>query len=75
MQPLLTKSRKCFHHNSEDYKGIIRLVCTQDFPKKLTFLTPCNIHVRVRIRGYEMLVFRKIFRTYRMNDLKVKFLV
>ena len=28
--------------------------------KKLTFLTPWYAHVRVRIRGYEILTFRKI---------------
>ena len=35
---------------------------------KLTFLTPWYAHVRVRIRGLEMLVFRKILRTYLMDD-------
>ena len=36
------------------------------FSGKLTFLTIRYVHVRVCIRGYEMLVFRKILR---MNDL------
>ena len=37
--------------------------------KKLTFLTPWYTHARVRIRRLEMLVFRKILRTYSMDDL------
>ena len=37
------------------------------FSKKLTFLTPWYAHVRVRIRGLEILVFRKILRTYLME--------
>ena len=36
--------------------------------KKLTFLTAWYAHVRERIRGLEMLVFRNIFRTYLMDD-------
>ena len=32
--------------------------------EKLTFQTPWYAHVRVRIRGLEMLVFGKILRTY-----------
>ena len=39
------------------------------FSEKLTFLTPGYAHIRVRISGLEMLVFRKILRTYLMNDL------
>ena len=38
------------------------------FSEKLTFLTPWNAHVRVRIRGLEMLVFRKNLRTYLMDS-------
>ena len=34
------------------------------FSEKLTFLTPWHAHVRVRIRGLEMLIFQKILRTY-----------
>ena len=34
------------------------------FSEKLTFLTPWYTHVRVRIRGSEMLVFRITLRTY-----------
>ena len=34
------------------------------FSEKLTFLTPWYAHVRVRIKGKEMLIFRKILRTY-----------
>ena len=37
------------------------------FFEKLTFLTPWYAHVRVRIRGFEMLVFRKILCTYLMD--------
>ena len=37
------------------------------FSEKLTFVTPWYAHVRLRIRGLEMLDFRKIFRTYLMN--------
>ena len=36
--------------------------------RELTFLTPCYAHVHVRIRRLEMLVFRKILRTYLMDD-------
>ena len=35
-----------------------------EFPKKLTFVTSWYAYVRVRIRGWERLVFRKILRTY-----------
>ena len=35
------------------------------FSEKLTFLAP---HVRVRIRELEILVFRKMLRTYLMDD-------
>ena len=38
------------------------------FSEKLTFLTPSYAHVCVRIRGSEMLVFRKTLPTYYMND-------
>ena len=38
------------------------------FSEKLTFLTPWYAHVRARIRGSEMLVFRKILRTYLMDE-------
>ena len=41
--------------------------CTK-FSEKLTILTPWYAHVCVRIRGLEMSVFRKILRTYLMND-------
>ena len=34
------------------------------FLEKLTFLTPWYAHELVRIRGWEMLVFREILRTY-----------
>ena len=36
--------------------------------EKLTFLTPWYAHVRVRIKGLEMSAFRKILRTYLMDD-------
>ena len=38
------------------------------FAAKLIFLTPRDAHVRVRIRGYEILVFRKILLTHERND-------
>ena len=38
------------------------------FSEKLTFLTPWYAHVRARIRGLGMLTFRKILRTYLMED-------
>ena len=38
------------------------------FFEKLTFLATWYAHVRVRIRGLEMLVFRKILSTYLMDD-------
>ena len=37
------------------------------FSEKLTFLTPWYAYVRVRIKELEMLVFRKILRTYLMD--------
>ena len=37
--------------------------------KKLKFLTPWYAHVRVLIKGLEMLVFRKILRMYKMDGL------
>ena len=37
------------------------------FSEKLIFLTPWYAHVHVGIRGLEMLVFRKILRTYLMD--------
>ena len=44
--------------------GIIHLGSTQNLPKKTTFLIPPYAHACVRMTGQEMLVFRKIFRTY-----------
>ena len=41
------------------------------FCKKITFLTSWYAHVRVRIRGSGMLVFRNILPTCSMNDPKV----
>ena len=38
------------------------------FSEKQTFLTPWYVQVCVRIRGLEMLVFRKMLRTYLMDD-------
>ena len=37
------------------------------FSAKLTFLTRCYAQGRVRIRGLEMLVLRKILRKYLMD--------
>ena len=37
------------------------------FFEKVLFLTPWHVHARVRIRRWEMLVFRKILGTYEMN--------
>ena len=34
------------------------------FSEKIQFLTPCYVHIRVRIRGYEMLTFWKILHTF-----------
>ena len=39
----------------------------KNFSEKLKFLTPRYTHVRVRIRGLEMLVLRKILRVYLMD--------
>ena len=39
-----------------------------EFSEKLTSLTSLYAPIRVRIRGLEMLVFRKILRTYLMDD-------
>ena len=38
------------------------------FSEKLTFLTPRYAHVPVRIKRLEIMVFRKILRTYSMDD-------
>ena len=38
---------------------IIHLVCKQNFPKKLTFLSPRYAHVRVRIKGVRNFSFLK----------------
>ena len=38
-----------------------------EFSGKLTFVTPCYAHVCVRIKGLDMLIFRKILRTYQMD--------
>ena len=38
-----------------------------EFSEKLTFLSPLYAHVRLRIRGVEMLAFRKILHTYIMD--------
>ena len=51
----------------QKYLGIIHLVHAK-CSEKLTFLTPWYAHVRVRNRGEERLVFRKILLTYQMND-------
>ena len=45
-----------------------RLSTYVKFSEKLIFLTLWYTHVRVCIRGLEMLVFRKILRTYLMDD-------
>ena len=39
-----------------------------EFSEKLTFLTPWYAHAHVRVKGLEILVFRKIPQTYLMND-------
>ena len=38
------------------------------FSEKLTFLTPRYAYVPVRIKRLEIMVFRKILRTYWMDD-------
>ena len=38
------------------------------FSEKLTFLSPWYAHVRVHIRGLEMLAFWKILGTYLMDN-------
>ena len=43
-----TSNSKSFTFKSEE---IIYLVRLQNFPKKLTLLTPSYVHVRVRMRG------------------------
>ena len=58
--------QNCFFYRIED-KGHL-LSTYAKFCEKLTLLTSWDAHVRVRFRGLEMLVFRKILRTYLMND-------
>ena len=36
--------------------------------EEISFVTPRNAYVSVRISGYEMLVFRKVIRTYQMKE-------
>ena len=43
--------------------------------RKTNFLTPWYAHVRVRIRGLEMLVFRKILRTYLLDSTPKKYVL
>ena len=58
---LLLCSRNARH--TKDKVGIIHLVRKQNVPKNKLFW-----HVRVCIRGSDMLVFRKILRPYKMDD-------
>ena len=44
------------------------------FAEKLTFLTPWYARIRVRIRGLEMFVLRKILHTYLMDGPLERFL-
>ena len=58
---------KCKSFNAD--KGHPLSTCAK-LSEKLTFLTPLYTHVRVRIRELEMLVFRKLLRTYLIDGLK-----
>ena len=58
--------QNCFFYKIED-KGHL-LSTYAKFSEKPTFLTSWDAHVRVRFRGLEMLVFRKILRTHLMDD-------
>ena len=61
----------------KSYEDIIRghpLSTFAKFSEKLTFLIPWYAHVRVCLRGLEMLVSRKILRTYLMDSPWIKFI-
>ena len=45
------------------------------FPEKLTFLTRCYAQMCVRIRGKEIIAFRKILRTYYVDDPNLQILL
>ena len=61
---LIFSEKLCEKSNSDNHLSIIHLVSTQNFPKKMLFLTPWYVHMPTRITGYKMLVFRKILRLY-----------
>ena len=53
------------------YREMLRghpLVTYAKFSEKLTFLTPRYAHVRMRIRGLEIIVSWKILRTHLMDN-------
>ena len=55
-----------FLKDSRQYKGSF-FKYVRKISRKTNILTPCYVDVRVRIRGLEMLVFRKILCTYLMD--------
>ena len=56
-----------FLHQEEFHKGPSIKYVSKIF-RKTNIFNPWYAHVRVRIRGLAMLVFRKILRTYLMDD-------
>ena len=59
-------------HENISFRGTSIKSTYTKFSQKLTFLTPWYAHLRVRIMGLEMLVFRKILRTYLMDGPQSK---
>ena len=54
---------------NKSFATYIMISMSTKFYIKLTFVISSYPHARMRIRGYEMLVFRKIFGTYQMESL------
>ena len=52
---------KNFEHRGHPFRMYAKI------SEKAIFLTPWYAHVRMRIKEYEMLVFRKVLRTYSIN--------
>ena len=66
-QNILCSRCLCHQQNETQRNRAYPFSTYPKFSEKLIFLTPRHAHVRVRIRGFAMLVFRKILRTYLMN--------
>ena len=54
--------------NIKSIRGHPLISTYAQFSEKLTFLTPLYAHIRVRIKGLEILVLQNVLRTYLMSD-------